>query len=503
MTVSIDRGLLLAASDYISEHMGFSFGEERLADLEKKITAASKELHYSKTEDFIEWLLSAPLSETQVESLAGHLIIGETYFFREKQAYEILENHILPDLIYRRRNEGRSLRIWSAGCATGEEPCSIAISVSKVLPTCNEWNMTILGTDLNPRFLRRAEKAVYSNWSLRGTDAWFKERYFQKVENGRFRLDRQIRAMVNYKYLNLVKDSFPSLSNNTNAMDVIFIRNVLMYFRQDIQKAVIEKLHHCLVPGGYLITSQTETSHTLFSDFSSVNYPDAIVYRKDTVPVNKATTAPLFRQDTSSKKPPRKAPLVLKYQPVKTAPVPSFSEQPKLSVDSAGNGHRVSGYNDAAALFERGRYLEALEIIAGYTDAHPGDPGSYILTAKIHANLGNLEQALEMCDRALDINRTDPALHYLKATIFQESGKTEEAIKELTTTLYLDRDHVLGHFTLGNLMQTAGNHKRALKHFQNTIELLSGYERDTVLEDADGLTAGRLSEIIDVITKRE
>jgi chemotaxis protein methyltransferase CheR len=503
MTVSIDRELLQAASNYILEHMGLSFGEERFADLEKQITAAAEEFHFSKTKDFIEWLLSAPLSDEQIESLAGHLIIGETYFFREQQAYEILENHILPDLIDRRHNNGKTIRIWSAGCATGEEPYSIAISVRKVLQPDNDWNVTILGTDLNPRFLRRAEKGVYSNWSFRGTDAWFKKRYFEDAENGRLRLDRQIKKMVDYRYLNLVKDVFPSLSNNTNAMDVIFIRNVLMYFKQEIQKTVIEKLYHCLSPGGYLITGQTETSYTLFSDFSSVNYPNAIIYRKDHIPVNKVYAVPRFQPEPSPKRRPFKTWPVLKHQPIKTAPAPSSSEQRKSASFSAGDGLKVSGYDDAAVLFEKDRYPEALETITGYVATYPDEPGCHILAARIYANLGNLQQALAMCERAISLDRTEPAFHYFKATILQETGETDKAIRELTTTLYLDQDHVLGHFTLGNLMHTAGKQKQALKHFRNTTELLSGYERDTVLDDADGLTAGRLLEIIDVITKRE
>ena len=179
----------------------------------------------------MDWLLSSePPSRNQIEILASYLTIGETYFFREKQTFEILEERILADLIKTRRQNERRLRIWSAGCCTGEEPYSIAMLLSKMLPDLKDWNISILATDINPRFLHKASEGVYSKWSFRDCPQGVKERYFRKAKEDRLEILPDIKKMVTFSYLNLVEDSYPSLSNCTNAMDVIFCRNVLMYF---------------------------------------------------------------------------------------------------------------------------------------------------------------------------------------------------------------------------------------------------------------------------------
>lgn len=261
--------------------MGLRFPKERWRDLERGIRSAAPEFGFKDTPSCIHWLLSAPLTKSQIEILASHLTIGETYFFRDKKVFEILEQHILPEFLRLRQASEKRLRIWSAGCCTGEEPYSIAILLSQIIPEWKDWNITILATDINPCFFQKASGGVYNEWSFRETPLWIKERYFERREDGCFEILPFIRKMVTFSYLNLAEDTYPSPFNNTNAMDLIFCRNVLMYFDTEHEKNVIQNLYRSLVEGGWLIVSPSETSHLLFSQFVTVNFPEVVIYKKD------------------------------------------------------------------------------------------------------------------------------------------------------------------------------------------------------------------------------
>ncbi len=161
--------------------------------------------------------------------------------------FEALEDRILPELIRSRSVGNRRLRIWSAGCATGEEPYSIAIALRRALPVPEDWRITILATDINPHILRKASAGVYGEWSFRNAPPWLKGTWFRPKKDGKLEILPEIRKMVSFAYLNLAEDIFPSPVNNTNAMDLIFCRNVLMYFAAERAQEIGESLRGCLL----------------------------------------------------------------------------------------------------------------------------------------------------------------------------------------------------------------------------------------------------------------
>jgi chemotaxis protein methyltransferase CheR len=132
--------------------MGLHFPIARRSDLERGLHTAARQAGHRHVEKYVEWLLSTPLSKLQIEELAGHLTIGETYFFRNPEQFTLLEQQVLPELIRQKQNDEKRLRIWCAGCSTGEEPYSVAISLRRVIPDIANWKITILATDLNGRF---------------------------------------------------------------------------------------------------------------------------------------------------------------------------------------------------------------------------------------------------------------------------------------------------------------------------------------------------------------
>lgn len=494
MNETLPTSMLAPLSDLLAAQMGLHFPANRWADLDRGMLAAAREFGFREPGACAEWLLSSPpLTRQQIETLASQLSVGETYFFREKQCFQALESEVLPELIRARAAE-RRLRIWSAGCATGEEPFSLAILLTRLIPGLAGWKISILGTDINPRALQWASRGCFTLWSFRDCLPGFRDSYFVKSADGLWALRPEIRKMVKFSYLNLVEDIYPSLFNDTNALDLIFCRNVLMYFALDQSKPVIERLHRCLRDDSWLVVSATEASHVLFPQFRTVNFPGAILYRKETAP----PTFSFHRLTVPEAYPPPPAP----PSPILALPLeeyPAWTEEPdlKLEYSEAAPVEPPEAPPDPFTDYAQGRLAEAE---AGAADLHLREPGNVKameLLARILANQGQLAQALEWCDKALAVDKLDPGIYYLRATILQEQGEVLEAARALKRALYLDHHFVLAHFALGNLHRLLGRSEEAERHFQNALRLLQDHQQEESLPESEGMTAGRLREVIE------
>ncbi len=459
MRPALPASLLSALSGFVAARLGVYFPEERLADLERGVEAAARELGLPDVESFARWLLKGTLTRNDIEVLASHLTVGETYFFREKEGLEVFERQIVPELLRSRANGERHLRIWSAGCSTGEEPYSIAMILDRLLGNAEGWAITILATDINPRSLRKAAVGVYGEWSFRGTPAWIRERHFKKTKDGRFELHSHIRNKVTFSYLNLADDVYPLRPNHTNAMDVIFCRNVLMYFSTERTSEVVQRFYRSLLDGGWLLVSPTETSIALFAPFSAVHYPGVVLYRKT------AEDEPL-RTVIGHAAPALTEPDLFSF------PTPLPPLEPEI-VEPPQQPHIGEA---PAPVQEDGHALAA--------------------HARRCANAGRLDDAIGWCERAVAADKMNPAHHYLLATIRQEQGQIEAAAQSLMRALYLDPAFVLAHFGLGNMELSLGQHGKAERHFANALATLRTYAHDELLPESEGLTAGRLAEII-------
>ncbi|SNB44747.1 CheR family methyltransferase [Geobacter sp. DSM 9736] len=480
----ISEELLLRFSEYISLHMGLRFPRERHSDLMRGIGWASREFGFDDDEDCVRWLMQAPLSKHQVEILASHLTIGETYFFRDPKMFETLERDVFPPLIRDRRGNGRHLRIWSAGCATGEEPYSVAILLSRLLPDMEEWNITILGTDINPGFLRKAREGIYGDWSFRSVAPRIRERYFTAVAPRRYRIVPSLQDCVTFSYLNLADDLYPSLLNRTNAMDLIFCRNVLMYFTQQQQADVVRKFHRCLVHRGILAASPTESSPSVFSPFSEMRLPGWVYYVKEgedgrvrPAPPSSRVSAP---QMTISQQRPIVAP---PGSAARKAPEPAPPPPPS------------DLYRDAEEAYRSGRYGDAEEMLK---ELMVRDARSSVieLMARVQANLGRLQRARELCEQAISGDKLNAGLYVLLATILQEMDLAEEEDLALKRALYLDHDLIVAHFARGNLALRRTARREADRHFGYALLVLERMGRDDVVPLTEGITAGRMREMI-------
>ena len=488
---AIPDALLQRLSDYLIAKVGLHFAKRTWKELQQKMSAAMTDFGFLEVEKFITWLLAFSPTQQQIEILAGHLTVGETYFFREKRAFEILENSLLPGLIAARRQADKRLRFWSAGCSTGEEPYSLAILLDKLIPDRKDWQVTILATDINAGALEKAEMGIYSDWSFRDNPPWFKERYFEKVDGTRHRLLPEIRKMVNFSYLNLSEDHYPALQNNTNAMDCIFCRNVLMYFAPQQISLTVERFYRSLLAGGSLLVSPVETALLTHSPFVGVRYQDATIYQKDspkTMVLQEVNECP----ENSDVPGSSLLPLTVKHH------------RSKISLSTIKPTEaELTPYATAALLYQKGHYREAESELLQLASEGDKEQETCLLLIKVLANQGKLAEAHSICTDALLTDKCNAQLHYLLATILEEQKKDDEAKNSLKKALYLDRNFVLAHFALANFSLRAGKAAEARKHFRHAAEILSGYNSADIIPASEGITVGRLAETIATFGMRE
>jgi chemotaxis protein methyltransferase CheR len=504
MTHTISDQLLAQCSEFVTLRFGLHFPKKRWRDLERGVIRAARDLGFTDAQTCVRRLVTSQLTKEETEALVCHLTIGETYFFREKKCFEALQAHIFPALIDSRRGREQRLRVWCAGCSTGEEPYTVAILLHRMIADLAKWNITILATDINSDSLRKGAHGEFGDWSFRDTPRWVKEKYFTTNNDRRYVISGTIRKMVTFAPLNLAQDPYPALANNTNAMDIIFCRNVLMYFAPEQIKGAIDRFRHSLVDGGWLIVSPCETSHELFTGFSTIQLNNTIFYRKDDREV-KSPPAPLFQRGeknallSEAEVSNKCLSAINQSPPFKKGDLGGF---PQAATPALREAQTVSLYDEALLSFNRGEYAEATARLAGFLanipqgEASPAFGEAAVLLTQAYANQGNLALALEWSEKAVAADRLNPRPYYLQATIFQEKGADDAAIVSLKKAIYLDHGFVLAHFALANLTLRLGKREEAARHLKNAASLLHAYGDDDILPGSEGMGARRLAEII-------
>ena len=217
-------------------------------------------------------------SNVEYDAFLQRLLTQETSFFRYPAAFEALEKKVLPEMHIKKFWENpRTLRIWSAGCSTGEEPYSIAMTVADAFELADAWNIHILATDISREALQHAERGVYSRRDVTGLNPRHIETYFAKVGD-QFMVKPRVRNMVTFAPMNLAQVIY------MGRFDCIFCMNVLIYFSEERRAGLIQRFYEYLEPGGYLFLGHAESVAKLPVTFESMVHKDSIVYRKPAAP---------------------------------------------------------------------------------------------------------------------------------------------------------------------------------------------------------------------------
>ncbi|OGR26765.1 MAG: chemotaxis protein CheR [Desulfuromonadales bacterium GWD2_54_10] len=262
--------------DCIYNHCGLYFDEESKYLLEKRLARRLTALSLPSYRDYYHFLKYNRKKDQELMDVMDVLTTNETYFFREAYQLKAFTDEIIPELLkVKSANGNRSLRIWSAGCSTGEEPYTIAMLMLG-LKELHGWDIEIIGTDISQRVLQLARRGIYGKSSFRATDEYYLNRFFHEQDDG-FRINEEVRGLVNISHLNLF-DTHRMIM--LGKMDLIFCRNVIIYFDIAAKKRVVESFHNSLCNGGFLLLGHSESLMNITTMFTLRHFKNDMIYQK-------------------------------------------------------------------------------------------------------------------------------------------------------------------------------------------------------------------------------
>ncbi len=373
----------------------------RLEDSANLWQKVSKRLQTLKLKD-VEYLQllsgSTRKSRAEWDNLISLITTGESYFFRDRGQIKLIREHILPDLVNKMLAQ-KKLNILSAGCSTGEEVYSLAIIIQENFPELANWDINLVGVDLNKEAISKALQGIYPEWSFRGVEPRYRSIYFHKQETG-WQISDSIRRKVKFRECNLVEDDLSFFISGT--LDLIICRNVFIYFDREKISLVLSKFIDLLRSGGYLITGHTELQEQDITPLVMHSYPESLVYQKPDDSV---------------------MPTIELNLPAVSISSPNFKEL-------------------AQQKFNEGQYKETLTYLTNWLDLNPQDESAQLLLVRVYANQGQYKKAEEVCHQVLEQNHLAVAFLQILAQIAEEQGQKNEAKEYLRRAMLIDPNFI-------------------------------------------------------------
>ena len=471
-------------SKLIINMFGLHFPSSQYNDFERRIKSAARDIHIEPNLSSIKsWLLNSVLTNQQLNILSSHLTVGETYFFREEPAIEFLIKYFFPEIIKQRKGKNEEIKIWSAGCSSGEEPYTIAIIIKEFFPILMDWKIQIIASDINTIAIQKALQGEYTEWSFRETDSDIKHKYFLKSGKN-WKINSEIKKMMTFTYLNLSKNNFPSTASNIENFDIIFCRNVMMYFLPGIIKEVSDRLYNSLNDDGWLITSMVELNDEYFSKFKRVQFNNGIFYQK-TVKSDNAHGLNIFINKEIKH-------LTKNKKIIKKIKIPIKDNKPKKTNNHDHNSQNLSYEIDK--LFQKGEYQKCIDLCLKLFEQNKLDSNIYYYLLKSYRNKGIHSEDEKTIKKVLSESVATTEMYYLYASFLFERNYIDEAEVFIKKAIYQNHKHVLSHILLGNIQRKNEKKDMALKYYQIAMKLIDEYNNDEILTETDGLTIGMVKE---------
>ena len=460
-----DRMALRALRHLVAEAYGLEFATENLGDLRSALEAGLNAHRLENLESLFYRLEGEDPAGEAWRPLRERLMIGETFFFRDPAQLEVIRSRVLLPFV---DQQPRSVRLWSAGCATGEEAYSLAILAREVLPESRGWQVEVLGTDIHTGFLARARSASYREWAFRSLDPVLRERWFRE-SRGRWELVPEVRHLVKFMLHNLVQDPIEALIGE--GFDLILCRNVFIYFPPALRLQMALGFLKALRPGGAIVLGHGELGQDALLLFQVEHHPDSLVLRQNQpVPCSPSHS-------------PRTFPPLERVPVERNLPHPAVESPPKPSDIIAG----------AKSALSKGDHVRALELARKVLDAKPRQEEGVRVAAQALANLGRLEEAMAILDESLVLNPMNPALNYLHSLLASEQGHQGNALRDLDRVLYLAPEHIAARMDRAHLFEVQQRFQEAVRDLNRALQLLGHRPPQELVE---GLEPFRTEEVL-------
>lgn len=466
--------------------------DHQLENLRATVSEICDRFGYASCEEFLDFLQQCDQYVPELEWLISRITVGETYFFRDQSQMDYLRQIWLPEVISRKRENGeKTLRIWSAGCSSGQELYSIAIMLHETLPDLESWTLHLLGTDINTDGLSRAIRGEYGEWSFRATNEDIRRQHFIQKGHNQYKIKPQFRSMAKFSFLNLADDSYPSIMTETHALDLILCRNVFIYFDISMARNVLKKFTNCLVPEGRLLLGASDMMPISVDGLEFSEWGGMFYYRRADGKYAPQPLIKAFRKPqaiTLPAIPSAPQPAVIekeeKLLPASAAPVSSPPAEPK-SIDA-----------QIRELLHDERWSEAIAAVTQYMDTHGETSAMLQHRAKALSNRGESLQAIQMCQRSIELDPLNHHTYLIMALALLELNRMQEAEAALRKVIYLNRDFIEAHFHLALLQLRLGKVKPGLKSLENALSAAKRIDPERELHHAVGMTVGRFAEVV-------
>jgi len=466
------------------ETSGLRFDEGRTQSLHHALWQRLQHRGYDSYREYYNLLKFHPEGRLEIRELFDLITIGETYFFRNKAQFDVLMRFVLPEMIQRKVESGdKSIRAWSAGCSRGDEAYSIAIAMMEVFPSFEEWKVSVLGTDINRKGLACSEDAVYVEKDVGHLPKEYVDKYFMR-QGSNYHLRGDVKALVEFEYHNLATD--PCLHEKMQNVDILFCRNVIIYFDPETTQQVLENFYHSLAHDGYLFLGHTETLWQITNRFERVEFPQTFIYKKKLGAVQEDVMKPFMAvPEISIENLAFSAGQVrafapeAKYESSGSAPRPPlepFVPQPTEQVEDPAL--QVDNSSDVAfrSLPDHAAGQDKDDILASFAKA----------TAL--ANEAKYKEAADILGKIVEADNLSVEAYYLLGVLSYKSGNLKEAETQFRKVIYVSPDSVLAYFNLGNMYLYQRRLRDAAREFKNAVRLLEKRPKDEQVRFCEDFT---------------
>ena len=489
----------------VAERLGLYFEDSKLDFLADVLRQRMEGTGCRQFSAYQNRISSFAGERSEIGALAEQLTVGETYFFRYAEHFRAFAEVVLPNRIQARCGN-RRLRILSAGCASGEEPYSLAILIRERFPELASWDVKILGFDVNSSVVEKAKRARYSPWSLRETPENLQVKYFHGAGRD-FELDKTMRSAVTFEARNLAEDD--PLFWQRDSFDAVFCRNVTMYFTMDVTRSVVARIAQSLAPGGFFFLGHAETLRAVSNEFHLRHTHETFYYqRREIYEKESAMTLPLETAEHCSFR--RPVPELVEPNDSWFGAIRRASEriaqltQERNGMDGSApasttppmSNPRPAAWDRTVAieLLRREKFSEAMELLRALPSESKTDPDAQLLIAVLLTNGGELSEAEKVCRHVLNLDELNAGAHYLMALCREHAGDQVGAVQHDQTASYLDSAFAMPHLHRGLVAKRSADVETARRELGRALPLLDREDASRILLFGGGFTREALVE---------
>ena len=441
---------------YIEKNSGIYIEENRKRALSGVLLERIKGLKLYSYMDYYNFL-NTNKDTQEFQNLVDLITTNETYFFRNRPHYSTLCYHVIPELMEqkRKRNLTKTIKIWSAGCSSGEEAYSIAIMLQQHF-LIQGWRFIIIGTDVNTDVLNKARNGIYRWKSLQSLSDVSLRRHFTRVDKYTWQISPEIKKMVDFRYFNLIKEPFQNFT--VQGVDIIFCRNVTIYFKEESTRRVIANFYNILEDGGYFFIGHSESLTNINQDFVPKDFGNALIYRKE-------KSSQLWRKSRTTAPKPE----IAKFSStLNKTDSPLNRKTPKRE-----ERHRPINvqelYEDGMRAYSNSDRLDARAKFEKLVEAKPDSSVGFFMLGQICSDQGSYEEAEKYYCNAITINPLHLESHFLLGITYYHRHNFLSAEREFKKCIYINCEFGLGFYSLANLYKEDERISEAVKEYKNAI----------------------------------